>query len=146
MRRCLQKMCRSLQNVKSNQFNTKCLSKAFSIIFKKAEKMKNLILSALLLALVTVSCNQKTKESTTDHSNMMSNDSTMMDKNDAMMNNNTTMMNNDTTMMNNKTKMMNNHTKIYACPMHPEVQGKLNVKCPECRMKLTEPVTENTAK
>ena len=101
--------------------------------------MKNIILSAILLALVTVSCNQKTKESTTDHSNMMSNDSTMMDKNDAMMNN-------DTTMMNNKTKMMNNHTKIYACPMHPEVQGKLNDKCPKCGMKLTEPVTENTAK
>lgn len=135
MRRCLQKMCRSLQNVKSNQFNTKCLSKAFSIIFKKAEKMKKVILSTVIMAFVLVSCNQKTKESTTDHSNMMSNDTTMMDKNDAMMSN-------DTTMMNNKTKMMNNQTKIYACPMHPEVQGKLNDKCSKCGMKLTVPVTE----
>ncbi len=121
MRRCLQKMCRSLQNVKSNQFNTKCLSKAFSIIFKKAEKMKKVILSTVIMAFVLVSCNQKTKESTTDHSNMMSNDTTMMD---------------------NKTKMMNNQTNIYACPMHPEVQGKLNDKCSKCGMKLTVPVTK----
>ncbi len=99
--------------------------------------MKKIIFSALLLALVTVSCNQKTKESTTDHSNMMSNDSTMMDKNG-------TMMSSDSTMMNDKTNMMNNQTKMYACPMHPEVQGKLNDKCPKCGMKLTEPVPEKT--
>jgi len=85
------------------------------------------------MALLTVSCNQKTKESTTDHSNMMSNDTTMMDKDG-------TMMSNDTTMMNDKTKMMNNQTKIYACPMHPEVQGKLNDKCSKCGMPLTDPV------
>jgi hypothetical protein len=87
------------------------------------------------MASVLVSCNQKTKESTTDHSNMMNNDTTMMD-------NDGTMMNNDTTMMNDKTKMMNNQTKIYACPMHPEVQGKLNDKCSKCGMKLTELVPE----
>lgn len=137
MRRCLQKMCRSLQNVKSNQFNTKCLSKAFSIIFKKAEKMKKVILSTVIMAFVLVSCNQKTKESTTDHSNMMSNDSTMME-------NDSTMMSNDSTVMNDKTKMMNNQTKMYACPMHPEVQGKLNDKCSKCGMKLTKPVPEKT--
>ncbi len=74
-----------------------------------------------VLVLVTVSRNQKTKESTTDHFNMMSNDSTMM---------------------NDKTKIMNNQTKIYACPMHQEVQGKLNDKCPKCGMKLTVPVLE----
>ncbi len=28
-------------------------------------------------------------------------------------------------------------SKIYACPMHPEVHGKLNDKCPKCGMKLT---------
>lgn len=87
------------------------------------------------MALLTVSCNQKTKESTTVDSNMMNNDTTSMDKNG-------TMMNNDTTMMNDKTKMMNNQTKLYACTMHAEVQGKLNDKCSKCGMPLTEPVVE----
>ena len=27
-------------------------------------------------------------------------------------------------------------TKKYSCPMHPEVQGKLDDKCPKCGMKL----------
>ncbi len=97
--------------------------------------MKNIISTILILALITVSCNQKTKESTTDHSNMMSNDTTMMDKDG-------TRMSSDATMMNDKTKMMNNQTKIYACPMHPEVQGKLNDKCSKCGMPLTDPVPE----
>lgn len=97
--------------------------------------MKNIISTILILALITVSCNQKTKESTTDHSNMMSNDTTMMDKDG-------TRMSSDATMMNDKTKMMNNQTKIYACPMHPEVQGKLNDKCSKCGMPLTELVPE----
>jgi hypothetical protein len=30
--------------------------------------------------------------------------------------------------------------------MHPEVQGKLNDKCPKCGMKLTEPVPETAVK
>ncbi|WP_310559121.1 heavy metal-binding domain-containing protein [Flavobacterium sp.] len=104
--------------------------------------MKKIFFSAIVMALLTVSCNQKTKESTTDDSNMMSNDTTMMDNNGTMMSNDTTMMSNDTTMMNDKTKMMNDQTKIYACPMHPEVQGKLNDKCSKCGMKLTVPVAE----
>nr|WP_315176067.1 heavy metal-binding domain-containing protein [uncultured Flavobacterium sp.] len=95
--------------------------------------MKKIAFSVLLLALLTVSCNQKTNESTTEHPNMMSNDTTMMDKNG-------TKMSNDSTMMNDKTKMMNNQTKMYACPMHSEVQGKLNDKCSKCGMKLTVPV------
>lgn len=90
--------------------------------------MKKMIFLALLFALVTVSCNQKTKEATTNNSHMMGNDTTMMD--------------NDTTMMNDKTKMMENHEKLYACPMHPEVQGKLNDKCSKCGMKLTERIPE----
>ncbi len=80
------------------------------------------------MAFVLVSCNQKNKEASTDDSQMMKDDTTMMDK--------------DTTMMNDKTKMMED--KMYACPMHPEVQGKLNDKCPKCGMKLTEPVPEKT--
>ena len=91
------------------------------------------------MALLTVSCNQKTKESTTDHSNMMNNDSTMMDKNGTMMNKDSTMMNDGSSK-----KMMTE--KMYACPMHPEVQGKLNDKCSKCGMKLTVPVSKNAAK
>lgn len=101
--------------------------------------MKKIILSSLVMAFVLVSCNQKNKEATTDHPHMMSNDSTMMY-------NDSTMMSTDSTVMNDKTKMMNNQTKMYACPMHPEVQGKLNDKCSKCGMKLTEPVPENKQK
>jgi nitrous oxide reductase accessory protein NosL len=97
--------------------------------------MKKILFSTLVMASVLASCNQKNKETTTDNSHMMDNDSTMMD-------NDSTMMSNDSTMMNDKTKMMNNQAKMYACPMHPEVQGKLNDKCPKCGMKLTEPVPE----
>lgn len=93
------------------------------------------------MALLTVSCNQKTKESTTDDSNMMSNDTTMMDQDGTMMSNDATMISNDT-LINDKTKMMNNQTKTYACPMHPEVQGKLNDKCSKCGMPLTVLVPE----
>ena len=75
------------------------------------------------MASVLVSCNQKNKETTTDHSHTMGNDSTMM---------------------NDKTKKMENQEKMYACPMHPEVQGKQNEKCSKCGMKLTEPVPEKT--
>jgi len=30
--------------------------------------------------------------------------------------------------------------QLYACPMHPEVTGKKDEKCPKCGMKLTVPV------
>jgi hypothetical protein len=115
------------------------LIKRILYCFKKSKKMKKVILSAILLALVTVSCNQKTKEGTTIDSGMMENDSTMKTKNGTMMENDSTMMNDDSSK-----KLM--AEKMYACPMHPEVQGKLNDKCSKCGMKLTEPVTENTAK
>jgi hypothetical protein len=32
--------------------------------------------------------------------------------------------------------------QLYACPMHPEVTGKKDDKCPKCGMALTEPVTK----
>jgi hypothetical protein len=58
-----------------------------------------------------------------------------------MMENDTTMTMKDTTMMEKDTTMMkDSKTKLYACPMHPESQGKLNDKCPKCGMKLTEEV------
>lgn len=87
-----------------------------------------------------VSCNQKNKENPTNDSPMMNDNSTMMNSDS------TNMMDNDSTMMSNDTEMMNNHATVYACPMHPEVQGKLNDKCPKCGMKLTEPVSEGAVK
>ena len=82
--------------------------------------MKKVIFSAVIMAFVMTSCNQKTKEETTvitgetDTVTVMENDSTMME--DSKMDN----------------------IKMYACSMHPEVQGKLNDKCSKCGMDLTE--------
>jgi len=67
--------------------------------------MKNIIFSAIVMAFVLVSCNQKSSQSTDS-------DSAKAEQSD----------------------------KKYACPMHPESQGKLNDKCPKCGMKLTEEV------
>ena len=92
-----------------------------------------------MAAFVLISCNQKNKENPT-------NDTPMMNDNTTMMNSDSTMMDNDSTMMGNDTEMMKNSTKMYACPMHPEVQGKMNDKCPKCGMKLTEPVPETAVK
>jgi uncharacterized lipoprotein NlpE involved in copper resistance len=97
--------------------------------------MKKTIFSAMAMALVLVSCNQKAKETTPS-------DDHMMDNNEQMMNDNTHMMDTDSTMMNNNSKMMTEYK--YACPMHPEVQGKLNDRCSKCGMKLTEPVPQKT--
>ena len=78
------------------------------------------------MAFVLVSCDQKTKEvntvTTVETDTVMSTDSTMMDH---------------SKMDHSK---MENHEKMYACSMHPEVQGKLNDKCSKCGMDLTEPV------
>jgi phage FluMu protein Com len=86
--------------------------------------MKKVIISAIIMAFVLVSCNQKDKQVETTNTPMMENDTTMTMKD-------TTMTMKDTTM----TK--DSKTKLYACPMHPESQGKLNDKCPKCGMKLT---------
>ncbi|MBF2709063.1 heavy metal-binding domain-containing protein [Flavobacterium soyangense] len=74
--------------------------------------MKNIIFSAIIMAFVLVSCNQKSKDVET----------------------NTPMMEKDST------KVNDSKAKIYACPMHPESQGKLNDKCTKCGMKLTKEV------
>lgn len=79
--------------------------------------MKKLIFSAIVMAFVLTSCNQKTKEETTlttvETDTVMDTDSTTTD-----------------------------HSSMYACSMHPEVQGKMNDKCSKCGMDLTEPVPE----
>lgn len=88
--------------------------------------MKKSILALFVVAVVLVSCKQKSNPESHSHENMMEHD--------------TTMMHNDTTMTNQDSKTMDEHSKLYACPMHPEVQGKLNDKCSKCGMKLTEEV------
>ena len=100
--------------------------------------MKKILLIIAINIFTLVSCNQKTKEVITD-SEVMENDSTMMTKDQ-------TRIEGDSTRMKDgySKKMMGE--KMYACPMHPEVQGKLNDKCSKCGMKLTEPVAENASK
>lgn len=87
--------------------------------------MKKVYFLALTLALALASCNQKTKEATTD---------SQMNHQD------TTVTTNDT--MEHTTTPVETEAALYSCPMHPEVQGKKDSECPKCGMKLTEPVTE----
>lgn len=78
--------------------------------------MKKLILAAIAITFLFVACNssnEKTKES--------SETKTV-----------------DTTIKKNEMKPV--AEQMYACPMHPEVIGKKDEKCPKCGMKLTVPV------
>lgn len=93
--------------------------------------MKKVLFITMISIFTLVSCNKKTNEVSTTNSEMMENDSTMME--------------NDSTMMNDNSDEKMMAEKMYACPMHPEVQGKMNDKCSKCGMKLTEPVAENAA-
>lgn len=43
---------------------------------------------------------------------------------------------------NNPTESTTKSEDLFACSMHPEVQGKMNDKCSKCGMDLTEPVPE----
>jgi hypothetical protein len=92
--------------------------------------MKYKILATIAVTLLLVSCNQKNKEATNTNQHMMDNDSTLMHK--------------DSTMMNNNSKMIHMNSTTYSCPMHPEVKGNLNDKCPKCGMKLTVPETQTS--
>ncbi len=102
--------------------------------------MKNIILTALLLALVTVSCNQKCKQVTTTENEISVTDTTIIANDGTNIETDTTMMKKDTVIVKKVTKKAV-AIKIYSCPMHPEVQGKLNSKCSKCGMPLTEPVS-----
>lgn len=83
--------------------------------------MKKTIFFALIVASTLISCNQKNNENTTNTIEKLENDSIAMEVEvDSM--------------------KMNHDTKMFACSMHPEVQGKLNDTCSKCGMKLTEPV------
>lgn len=97
------------------------------LYFKKFYKfkvlsMKKAVLSTLVITFVLVSCNQKSKEDATHESDMKNNDTTVIVT--------------DTV----RTETKEAVSGLYACPMHPEVQGEMNDKCSKCGMKLTEPV------
>lgn len=83
--------------------------------------MKKIIFSVQVL-FILVSCNQKNKEVETDNSIPMVKDTTVE--------------------VLDSVKTPKIADKLYACPMHPEVKGKLNDGCPKCGMKLNEPVPE----
>lgn len=76
------------------------------------------------MAFILVSCNQKNKAETADTPMETSNDTVGTPI--------------DTIKVDSKIT-----AELYACPMHPEVKGKLNDECPKCGMKLTEPVTDS---
>jgi hypothetical protein len=115
--------------------------------------MKNVILSVILFALVTISCNQKVKEEGTVDTHMMNDGSEMMNGDTEMKTHACSMhpeimgMKGDKCSkcgveLTEKTTDKKVVATIYSCPMHPEVQGKLNSKCSKCGMPLTEPVVE----
>jgi nitrous oxide reductase accessory protein NosL len=83
--------------------------------------MKKTIFLAFIMAAVLVSCNQKNNENTTNTIEKLENDSMAME-------------------MEMDSMKMSHDTKMFACSMHPEVQGKLNDTCSKCGMKLTEPI------
>lgn len=90
--------------------------------------MKKSIFLGLLMAFVMLSCTDKNKGKATDETRPINDTSIVVDR--------------DTSTIGKNSRMMHNTKKLYACPMHPEVQGAANDKCSKCGMKLTEPVPE----
>ena len=91
--------------------------------------MKKVLLSVIAITFVLVSCNQKSKEESVDQT-----ESTTVET--EFKNNDTTVIVTDTVLTETKEAV----SGLYACPMHPEIQGEMNDKCSKCGMKLTEPV------
>lgn len=78
--------------------------------------MKNLILSALMMAFVFASCESNTTKQSETHTETSVESSTNSDTAEKV------------------------EEQLYACSMHPEVIGKKGEKCSKCGMDLTEPV------
>lgn len=85
--------------------------------------MKKIILSSLVLAFLFIACNSKSEKVKEGAPTETTPPAT------------TTM---DTTTKPEVIKPI--AEQLYSCPMHPEVIGKKDEKCPKCGMKLTEPV------
>lgn len=99
------------------KIETTCVSseliKRISLITNKLIKMKNLILSVLMMAFVFTSCESNTTKSTEVSTEAMT------------------------------VKPAEDHSAhMYSCSMHPEVTGHKGDKCSKCNMDLTEPVTK----
>lgn len=92
--------------------------------------MKNKIFSAIVMAFVLVSCNQQGKKDGTTESRKPHHDSRMTK--------------NDTIAHSQSAEADGQHGTLFACEMHPEIQGKKEDKCSKCGMKLSEPVAEKS--
>lgn len=95
-------------------------------LFIKSVKMKKIFLSAIAMAFVFVACN-----SNSDNAKQTIPTDTTHIKTTTT----------DTTTKPEEIKPV--AEQLYACPMHPEVIGKKDEKCPKCGMKLTEPVKKS---
>ncbi len=115
--------------------------------------MKNVILSAIVMAFVMVSCNQKSKETESTktetsselyacpmHPEVTGKKGESCSKCGMELTEPVTQT--QTTHEEKKTESTKTETssELYACPMHPEVQGKKGEMCSKCGMELTEPV------
>jgi hypothetical protein len=96
--------------------------------FLNLNRMKNKLFSTIVLAFVLVSCNQKGKEDTTKSRNEQ---------------HESTVHHNDKKGQ-NQAAQVKEDAALYACEMHPEVQGTKEEKCSKCGMKLTEPVSKKS--
>ncbi len=72
----------------------------------------------VVMVLILVACNQKNNEE----------------------NQEVDLIESDTTTMNSSSENQETKEMAYACPMHPEVTGKLGDNCPKCGMDLTATV------
>ncbi|WP_210726611.1 heavy metal-binding domain-containing protein [Flavobacterium sangjuense] len=89
--------------------------------------MKRVFISAIIMALVLVSCTKKSEGSTTT----VTSDDNATEKVEVVK---------DT--VNEEPETL--PAQLYACSMHPEVQGKQNDECSKCGMALTELVPGET--
>lgn len=90
--------------------------------------MKNIFFIAALALLAMVSCKPKDDNAEQHVGHEHHADSVEIAK--------------DTTAGTETNEVKNEAVALYACPMHPEVQGKKGETCSKCGMELTEPVTK----
>ncbi len=106
--------------------------------------MKNIILPAIVMAFLLVSCNKKAQEveTTPTIENETVSDTAIL-KDTIAIEKVTIQKNNDSVVVEKKTTkepVKKVIAKLHACPMHPEVKGDKGGECPKCGMELTEPV------
>ncbi|WP_333876041.1 heavy metal-binding domain-containing protein [Flavobacterium sp.] len=90
--------------------------------------MKNIFYIAAIAVLTLVSCKPKNDNAEHHAGHEHHSDSIVISK--------------DTTTVTESNAVNKDTITLYACPMHPEVQGKKRETCSKCSMELTEPVTK----